>query len=278
MVETRGSRRFAILFLVAAFVVLLLGRWLHPFTDVALTVEAPFASVFNSAANSVGDGLSGLLQGPSLRDQNQQLRKTIALLVQRNAALQQFQHEDAILHRMLNFETKNPRVRFAVARVIADTPGGLTPEIIINLGRINGLLAGMTVVDQNGYFVGQITELDSRASKVQLLTNPSSSVGAIDLHTRAVGLVDGEYGAAPQFSLVITSDSVQSGDLIMTSGQYNLFPRNLIIGQVTAVSRQNVSLFQTARIQPAADLSHLETVQVIRSFTPSKPVSLLSGQ
>ena len=40
MVETRGGRRFAATFFVAAFLVLLLGRWVKPVNDAALTAAA----------------------------------------------------------------------------------------------------------------------------------------------------------------------------------------------------------------------------------------------
>ena len=54
MVEARGGRRFAVVFLVAAFLVLLLGRWVKPVNLVALSVAAPFASVASTVATDVG--------------------------------------------------------------------------------------------------------------------------------------------------------------------------------------------------------------------------------
>ena len=66
MVETRGGRRFAMFFLVAAFVLLLIGRWVRPVNNAALTVSAPFAAAVSGITTSVGDSIAGVVQGPSL--------------------------------------------------------------------------------------------------------------------------------------------------------------------------------------------------------------------
>jgi rod shape-determining protein MreC len=66
------------------------------------------------------------------------------------------------------------------------------------------------------------------------------------------------------------------GDLVVTSGDYNLYPRNILLGQIVSVTHHNVSLFQSGRLRPAADFTNLEIVQVVRNFVPSVPVKLLN--
>jgi rod shape-determining protein MreC len=133
------------------------------------------------------------------------------------------------------------------------------------------------VVQQHGYFVGSIVDLTTNAAKIQLVTSPSSSVGAMDLKTRASGLVEGQYSGLPQLHWVVANSTLHKLDFIVTSGQENLFPRTILIGQVVSVQHQNSALFQSAVIQPAADLSDLEMVQVIRNFIPSAPNRLIGN-
>jgi cell shape-determining protein MreC len=116
------------------------------------------------------------------------------------------------------------------------------------------------------------------ASQVLLLENPSSSVGAVDLTTHAVGVVDGSLSGPPELTDVLTGDKVHVNDLIVTSGQLNLYPRNLLIGQVTRISKQTDQLFQRIDIRPAADIQHLESVEVIRNWVPSVPAQLVPSQ
>ncbi len=279
MVETRNGRRFAVLFFVAAFLVLILGRWLKPVDHAALTVAAPFTAAISGVSNWVGDGFSGIVDGPRLRQEVQSLRKENARLLQQTIADAEARHENAILRRMLGFEVKHSNLQLLDTRVIGmDVSSGLAPYILIDHGTSSGVRDGMTVVDQNGYFVGAITDVWTNAARVELLLSPSRAVGAYDLSSRATGLVQGVYGARPQLGLVVASAGLQPGDLILTSGECLLYPRGLVIGQVVSVQHSNVQVYQTATLQPAADFRNLEVAAVIRNFVPSLPTSLKCKQ
>jgi rod shape-determining protein MreC len=89
-------------------------------------------------------------------------------------------------------------------------------------------------------------------------------------------LVEGQYSGLPQFHWVVANSVIHKGDFVVTSGQANLFPRTVLLGQVVSVRHSNSALFQSAIIQPAADFSDLEMVQVIRSFVPSAPFKLMT--
>lgn len=278
MVEARGGRRFAAVFLVAAFLVLLLGRWVKPVGLVALSVAAPFASVASAVATDTGDVISGVTQGNRWRDENQSLQDQVGIVVRQNMLLQAQLHDFKLLKSLARFDSLNSHMDFLTARVIMQDPNSLAPYILINRGARDGLRRGMTVVSHRGYFVGSIIDLTSNAAKVQLMTSPSSSVGAVDLKTRASGLVEGQYSGLPQLHWVVASSALHQGDFIVTSGQENLFPRTILLGQVMSVQHQNSALFQSAVIQPAADFSNLEIVQVIRNFNPSVPNRLIGSQ
>lgn len=277
MVETRGGRRFAVVFLFAAFLVLFLGHWIRPMGNAALTAAAPFDAAISAVSSTVGDAVSGVVEGPQLRSQNNQLRRQVELLLQRNIVLQEKAHEYGILSRMLRYDGLNNHMDLLTARLIASDPNNLSNYIIIDKGARDGLRPGMTVVDQGGAFVGSITDVIHNASKVLLMTSPSSSVGAMDQETRASGVVEGQYGGVPQLRFVLTRDTLRPGDFVVTSGQLNLYPRTILLGQVVRVQHKDVSLFQTADIRPAADFHNLELVQVIRNFSPSAPNKLLNS-
>ena len=259
-------------FLVAAFVLLLIGRWVRPVNNAALTVSAPFAAAVSGITTSVGDSIAGVVQGPSLFDENRRLRQQIGLLIAKNIQLQEHTRDDKLLRRMVNFDDANSHFAFLTARVIGESPDPIDPYIYINVGRRDHLQPGMTVVDQNGYFVGTLSDVLQNMSKVLVMVNPSSSVGAADEQTRAAGMIEGQYGDTVKFDFVPTHETLHVGDLIVTSGLMNQYPRGLLMGQVTGVSHSNVSIFQTGKLRPAADFRSLELVQVVRSFVPTQKV------
>lgn len=276
MVETRGGRRFAVLFLAAAFVVLLLGRWLKPVDNVALTVAAPFASVSSGIAGGIGDGISAVTQGPRYRSEALGLQRQVGMLIHENLMLQEQRHENALLTRMLGFKDLNNHLDLVPARIIATGPDSLSPSVIINRGSRDGVRFGMSIVDPGGYFVGTVSQVENNASKVLLMVSPSSSVGAIDEKTRATGVLEGVYGSLPRFKFVVTSAALHPGDFVVTNGADNLNPRMILLGQIVGIHHSDVSEFQVADIQPAANFQNLELVQVVRNFSPAEPLKLIN--
>lgn len=277
MVETRGGRRFAAFFVVAAFLVLFVGRWVKPVDDTALAIAAPFEAVISSVASGAGDTVSGIVEGPSLRSENVRLKQELGQALRQDILLQEQAHENAILRRMLGYRDQNSNIDLLAARVIGTGPNNLEPSVLINRGTRDALRVGMTVLDENGYFVGTISDLTSNQARVELMLSPSSSVGAFDLKTRASGLVEGQYAGRPQFKWVVTHSSLRMHDLVVTSGQMDLYPRMLLLGQIVSIHHSNVSPFQTADIQPAADFQNLELVQVVRNFVPQAPTKLVKS-
>lgn len=278
MVETRGGRRFAVFFFVAAFLVLLVGRWLQPVDTVAQTAFAPFAAVASGVSNGVGDTIGGIFNAGQLRSENQYLKTQNAKLVRELVLAEANLHDYALVKRMVKFEDKNSHMDYLPGRVIWQDPTGIRSYVYIDKGSRDGLREGMTVLDEFGFFVGSISRVMPTTSQVLLLENPSSSVGALDLMTRAIGVVDGNLSGPPEMTDVLTGDKVHVNDLIVTSGQMNLYPRNLVIGQVTRVSAQTDQLFQRIDVRPAADFRHLEIVQVIRNWVPSIPAQVVPAR
>jgi rod shape-determining protein MreC len=271
MVDTRGGRRFAVFFLTAAFLIFLLGRWLEPVHHVAAGVAAPFEAVINGVATRVGDGISGMFQGEQYRRQYEDLLKKYGLVLNQNASDQQKIHDYAILNRIVNFEKSAPQFSYVTSRVIGGPVNSLSPYIRLNKGSSDGLKVGMTVLSDAGFFIGTISDVWSNGCDVELMISPSSTVGAKDISTQAKGVVDGKFNSIPVLNDVATSGSLRQGDFVVTSGDWNLYPRDIQIGRIIRVHRVLTSPLQSADVEPLANFGDLEIVQVIRNFVPSLP-------
>jgi rod shape-determining protein MreC len=64
------------------------------------------------------------------------------------------------------------------------------------------------------------------------------------------------------------SEHVEVGDIVLTSGLGGTFPKRRVIGQVTAVRRNDVEMFQEVQVQSAVQFDRIETVLVVQGFTP----------
>src|SRR5262249_60653865 len=99
-------------------------------------------------------------------------------------------------------------------------------------------------------------------ANVLRVTDPGSLVYAIVQHpdSRAIGLVDGLLGPYLTMRLIPQTAAVQRGDVILTSGRGPYYPKGVYIGRVLEVHKNNADAFQDAVVEPAAQLSRLESV------------------
>ena len=149
--------------------------------------------------------------------------------------------------------------------------------IFLNRGRADGISRQMPVIVPEG-LVGRVAQVSSGASIVQLLNDPTSTVGAVVQRTRTPGLVEGEPGGGVRFKFMARDGAgVTPGDLVVTSGLGTLFPKGIPVGRVTAIEDKGSALFHFAVLTPAVDFARVEEVllltgqsaqDVAGSFTP----------
>src|SRR3989344_5207390 len=58
-------------------------------------------------------------------------------------------------------------------------------------------------------------------------------------------------------------DDIQIGDVLISSGLSGIFPKGMVIGEVTRIEKGEDSFFMDIEVKPAADLKRLEEVIII---------------
>ena len=206
-----------------------------------------------------------------LRRRNEELQSLADSLMIENVRLKELESENENMRQLLQFTQANPTHSYkaaeVVGHVIGQDPSNFLRYIIINVGTGDGVAQGMPVVTDRG-LVGRIVEVSSRASKVLLITDASSSVNAIIQSSRATGIVEGQMDGRLMMKYIPQTVTVNIGDIILTSGLGAAFPKRLVIGQITAVHKRDIELFQQAEIKPTIDFERLEVVLVITNFEP----------
>ena len=183
--------------------------------------------------------------------------------------MKELESENETLRQLLQFTQANPtysyRAAEVVGHVIGQDPSNFLRYIIIDVGVGDGVTKGMPVITDRG-LVGRIVEVSSRSSKVLLITDASSSVNALIQSSRATGIVEGKADGGLVMKYIPQPVTVNVGDIILTSGLGATFPKRLVIGQLTAVHKQDIELFQQAEIKPTVDFDRLEIVLVVTNF------------
>jgi len=213
----------------------------------------------------------------SLRQRNADLEAQVSQLQAQLIELQQRVNETEILAALVDFSRSNPESTYKAASVIGRDPSPFLHYIIINRGSNDDIRRGMPVVTNQG-LVGRVDAVIADAARVQLITDPASSVNVFLQNAETSAILYGSVTGDISLDLISQNVTVQPGDLILTSGLGGGYPADLIIGQVISLRTLEFELFQQATVQPAVDFSRLEIVLVITNFrpvdiTPLEPIS-----
>ncbi len=245
---------------------------LDPVESTAASALRPFQIAANRVAHpfrDAADWTHGLFDAKS---RNQRLEAENARLRQLNAKLQNAFEENAMLHKDLHYVQGPtfPKGYDEVGARVLSSPSALEQSVTISAGRDQGIRENDVVLTNEG-LVGTVSKVLGSESRVALITDPTSAVGAVDAQNlSAVGVL--EHGTGPS-SLVLDNvgkdkPQVGSGDMIMTAGSapgplQSIYPRNIPIGFVSSVSQTDTDIYQNIQVQPFADLSSLESVLIL---------------
>lgn len=232
-------------------------------TDTLINVQFWFSSRFIA----LQDFFTAPRDISTLRQRNVELESEVAELQAQVIQLQQQVGQTAILAALLDFAQANPANRFRAAAVIGRDPSPFLHYVIINRGSNDGILRGMPVVTDQG-LVGRVDAVIADAARVQLITDPGSSVNVRLQNANEEASLIGSLTGDVILDLIPQDTDVKTGDLVLTSGLGGGYPPDLIVGQVVNVRSRDYDLFQQATVQPVVDFTRMQIVLVIVNFRP----------
>ncbi len=114
-----------------------------------------------------------------------------------------------------------------------------------------------------------MAKVNPTTALVMLITDMESGIGAMVGENGEAGVVEGTAGKRPGLKMRFFSrdPDVSRDQAVVTSGLGAIFPRGLLVGKISGLSREREVLF-TADVQPYADFDNLYEVMVIRRSSP----------
>lgn len=257
------------------------GGVLHNAQSTGATILRPFEVGAERVARpfrDVAGWFNGLLHA---KDDNKKLKKQIDALRQEIILTQSALRENTQLKQLLTYlegPTFPRDYRPVAARVIARAPSQFSQQIVVSAGKKDGIAKHNAVVTGDG-LVGEVTKVANNVSQVTLLTDPSSAVSALDIHSNADGILQLDQSGSTMILDRVTKDQVvERGDVITTSGfrsgdLTSLYPRGIPLGVVTSVSQTDTDIYKKIQVDLYADLSNLEAVIILTPKPESKAKS-----
>lgn len=191
-------------------------------------------------------------------NQNQELRRELQQMNSWKEAALQLEQENARLLDLNNVRLE-PRLTYITGVVLADSGSPFRQSVLINVGARDGILDGWAAMDGIG-LVGRISGVGQRSSRVLLVTDAASRVPVTIQPSGQTGLIVGDNSLAPPIDFVENRDLVRPGDRVVTSGDGDVFPAGVLIGNIA------VDTGGRMRVRLSADYERLEFLRVLRNY------------
>ncbi len=225
---------------------------------VVLEVAAPVENLINTSLTALHDAWKRYLFLVGMEDENRKLRRENALLAEQLNQYREGYMEGMRLQKLLKIKSGFQQQTVA-ARVIDRKHASLFKTILINKGTSEGLRVGLPVLADKGV-VGRIIETSWHASRVLLLIDENSNIDALIQRNRAQGMLQGAGSSGCNLKYISRVEEVQPGDVVVTAGLAGVFPKGLLLGAVSGISRKEGGLFQKIEVAPVVDFDRLEEV------------------
>lgn len=253
--------------LVIGVLFLALSGYLAPLSRVALAPLVEAQTWVSTRYLAIQEFISAPRDMARLTQRNSELEAEVARLQAQIIELQQENAQLDVFSALLNFAQAHPENVYLSATVIGRDPNPFLRYVIINRGSDEGLRRGMPVVSQEG-LVGRIAAVTSDGARVQLITDPATVVNIRLEASGAEAILSGSITGEVSLDFIPQDVTVETGDLVLTSGLGGNYPANILIGRITGVRTRPFELYQTASVQPVVDFSKLQIVSVITNFRP----------
>jgi len=227
----------------------------------AMLALRPLQRGLNGVGGWVSDVARVVVRRGDLAGENRALSRKVAFLESERARLLRYRSDNEELRRLL----KMPEMAgggSVAADIVAFSGGDTSRRITLNAGTKRGVRPKDMVYNERG-LVGQVESADAFSSIAVLLTDAQlSGVGAMTARTQASGVVVGDGARACEMKYLPFNADVRPGDLVMTSGQSDIFPRGLVIGRVVGVERDKTYSRLSAQVEPVVDFDRITAVRI----------------
>lgn len=232
--------------------------------NIVSKIIVPIENGLTYLKNKIEGNDSFFAEVKNIKSENDALKQENAQLQQQQMEMNVIKAENDNLKAYLNLSETYDQYEIVPGYVINRDFSNYESNIIINIGKKQGIAEDMVVVSTEGV-VGYIISVTDNSAKVRILTDTTSAIsarsnsGAETIVCRGIleqnNVLKGEY--------LEPEDKIATGDIIETNGLGGIYPKGLKIGEVTdVVETKNVS-DRYVLIKTYVDFSKLDNVAVI---------------
>lgn len=232
-----------------------------PFEKYMIEVMAPIQRVIVSMKSKVTTAVDDYFFNVGASDDNRLLRKK---LLEYESKLFQSSEVDLENKRLRGLLAANQEIKAKrlLAQIVAWDASSDFKVIRINRGSNDGLKLLSPIITDEG-LVGYVYRLTYNYADVLTILDANNRIDAIVERERTHGIVEGYSKNRCMMKYVARTAPLLLGDLVMTSGLGNIYPKGIKIGKITRIEKDSYGITQHVELTPAVDFGKLEEVIVL---------------
>jgi rod shape-determining protein MreC len=231
-------------------------------------VQSPVTTVSSSVANYF-TSISNLR---SAQGENDILKQRVEELAVELRQKEDLAAENGRLKSLLQLkESSKNNVLFA--QIIGRDPSRFFDSSIANRGSLDGVRINMPVIT-NGGVVGRISAVSPLTAQIDLITRKGSGVAGVVGQigeSGALGVITGTSKSdILEMKYVSGSIEVKVGQQIFTTGQDDIYPPGLKVGEIVNVISGSATTPHQIFVRPASGLDSMQEVGILLYAPPEK--------
>ncbi|MEK7080729.1 MAG: rod shape-determining protein MreC, partial [Patescibacteria group bacterium] len=255
---------FIFLFIFVAF----LNLFQDQIKNYFYLVSSPIQKVFWRAGDSTSIFFASLINAKKTEEENEALKLENQSLLIKITALQEQERQNAAINEMIS---NDPQKEFKL--VLAGVAGLSSSQdiILINKGSNDGISEGMPVISQQKVLFGKILKTHKNFSEIDLISNKNNVLNVKiqnndPLAAPVYGVVRGNSNLEIYLDLVPVDSNINKDDVLVTSALEGIFPKDLLVGRVKEIEKNDLKPFQTIKIEPFFNIIEAGNLFVITDY------------
>jgi rod shape-determining protein MreC len=239
------------------------------FSDLFSFVVTPVQKVATEAANTISE----MLPDSTDTDEYKKKIKSLETEVEKLRAIAidyyNIKKENIQYEKYYELKKQHKSLKFAASAVIGNATDGCFPVFTVDQGTFHGVNERDTVMGPNGV-IGIVQKANVRSCIVKTILSPEVKIGGICARTGDIGVITGDTKYADQnltrMRYLPPGNTLKRDDIIVTSGVGESCPRNLPIGKVLEVKKDENDGSPCAVFEPFEDIRNIQDVFIIIDF------------
>ncbi|MDP4160383.1 MAG: rod shape-determining protein MreC [Bacillota bacterium] len=253
------------------------SQFFNPIGGFLQRVMGPLEKPILQLGTGIRDNTKAFWNFRSVQLENEALHKKVDQLTGDNLALKEKVLAGMRFAELDQGQFRNPtleKYQKVGATIINRNPTSWYQTLTLNRGSNDGIVVDDPVIGNLG-LVGKIVSVTPTTSEVLMILDGEGQVSALvrsSAGNGTFGIVQGSYKRGSRLTtqgnlqmLFRREDSVNVGDLVLTSGRGGVYPQDVPVGKVKEIQLDPSGLLKTAYIAPLVDFDALEEVYIVKT-------------